>query len=118
MGNSDSRPSSAYSLVALPIGRDVPRVAYRQAVDVRGITELVDDLKTGGLLTLDSRRIDAVDQRHRIGLREFAGEHQAVIKLPLTCSNTAPCTNACASFPMAILPAGTSTAQIMPARTA
>src|SRR5829696_1847949 len=39
-------------------------------------------------------------------------------KLPLTCSSLAPCTSAWASLPSAILPVGTSTAQVRPARTA
>src|SRR3954470_18669153 len=39
-------------------------------------------------------------------------------KLPLTCSSLAPCTSACASLPSAILPCGTSTAQVSPARAA
>src|SRR5918997_3253473 len=39
-------------------------------------------------------------------------------KLPSTCISLAPCTSACASLPSAILPVGTSTAQVMPARAA
>src|SRR3954447_13134504 len=39
-------------------------------------------------------------------------------KLPLTCSSLAPCTSAWASLPSAILPCGTSTAQVSPARAA
>src|SRR4051812_16860962 len=39
-------------------------------------------------------------------------------KLPETCSNRAPCTRAWASLPSAILPVGTSTAQVRPARAA
>src|SRR5918998_1251786 len=39
-------------------------------------------------------------------------------KLPLTCSSRAPCTSAWASLPSAILPCGTSTAQVRPARAA
>ena len=37
---------------------------------------------------------------------------------PSTCSSRAPCTSAWASLPMAILPRGTSTAQVSPARAA
>ena len=37
---------------------------------------------------------------------------------PSTCSSFAPCTSAWASLPMAILPRGTSTAQVSPARAA
>ena len=39
-------------------------------------------------------------------------------KLPSTCSSFAPCTSAWASLPRAILPRGTSTAQVRPARAA
>jgi hypothetical protein len=39
-------------------------------------------------------------------------------KLPLTCRSLAPCTSAWASLPSAILPCGTSTAQVSPARAA
>src|SRR6516164_6979448 len=39
-------------------------------------------------------------------------------KLPSTCSSLAPCTRAWASLPRAILPRGTSTAQVSPARAA
>jgi hypothetical protein len=39
-------------------------------------------------------------------------------KLPLTWSSRAPCTSAWASLPSAILPCGTSTAQVRPARAA
>ena len=39
-------------------------------------------------------------------------------KLPSTCSSLAPCTSAWASLPSAILPCGTSTAQVSPARAA
>src|SRR5215470_1752297 len=39
-------------------------------------------------------------------------------KLPSTCSSLAPYTSACASFPTAILPRGTSTTQSSPARAA
>src|SRR5215475_10422487 len=39
-------------------------------------------------------------------------------KLPSTCSSFAPCTSACASFPSAILPRGTRTAHVRPARAA
>jgi hypothetical protein len=38
--------------------------------------------------------------------------------LPSTCSSLAPCTRAWASFPVAILPCGTRTAQTRPARAA
>ncbi len=37
---------------------------------------------------------------------------------PSTCSSLAPCTSAWASLPIAIFPAGTSTAQVRPARAA
>ena len=39
-------------------------------------------------------------------------------KLPLTWSSLAPCTRAWASLPIAILPRGTRTAQVIPARAA
>ena len=39
-------------------------------------------------------------------------------KLPWTCSSWAPCTSAWASLPIAILPCGTRTAQVSPARAA
>jgi hypothetical protein len=39
-------------------------------------------------------------------------------KLPLTCNSLAPWTSAWASLPSAILPCGTSTAQVSPARAA
>src|SRR4051794_33905421 len=39
-------------------------------------------------------------------------------KFPATCSGRAPCTSAWAILPVAILPAGIRTAQVMPARAA
>jgi hypothetical protein len=39
-------------------------------------------------------------------------------KLPRSTITRAPCINACASLPVAILPSGTSTAQRIPARAA
>src|SRR3979490_1189794 len=46
-----------------------------------------------------------------------AGARQSS-KSPATCSGRAPCTRACANLPVAIFPAGMSTAQVMPARAA
>jgi hypothetical protein len=39
-------------------------------------------------------------------------------KEPSSCNSRAPCTSACANFPNAIFPLGTSTAQVSPARAA
>src|SRR3712207_8921907 len=47
---------------ALPVRGDVAGVADRQAVDVRGVAEDVDDLERGGLLPLDPVLVDAVDR--------------------------------------------------------
>src|SRR5439155_120324 len=47
--------------VALPVGGDVAGVADRDAVDVGGVAQHVDDLEGAGLLALDPVGIDRVD---------------------------------------------------------
>ena len=69
--------------VALPVGGDVAGVADRQAVDVGGVAERVDDLERRRLLALDAERVDAVDQAHRVVDRQLAGQREAVVEVAL-----------------------------------
>ena len=69
--------------VALPVGGDVAGVADRQAVDVGGVAEHVDDLERRRLLALDAELVDAVDQAHRVVDRQLAGQREAVVEVAL-----------------------------------
>jgi hypothetical protein len=68
-------------LVALPVGGDVAGVADRQAVDVRGVAEGVDDLEGRRLLPLDAGGVDRVDQLDRVGLGELASHGETVVEV-------------------------------------
>ena len=46
----------------LPVGGDVAGIAHRDEEHVRGIAQLVDDLKGGSLLPLDAIWVKGVDQ--------------------------------------------------------
>ena len=93
----------------------LPALPTGQHVDVRGVAEGVDDLERRALLALDPRRVDGVDQGDRVVVGQLAGERAGSRRsCPSTCSSWAPCATACASLPIAILPAGTSTAGVMP----
>jgi hypothetical protein len=50
-------------------------------MDVRRPTEEVADLERGGLLSLQSERVDAVDQRHRIPCGKVACELQRCVEV-------------------------------------
>jgi hypothetical protein len=84
-------------------------------VDGRRVAEHVDDLEGAGLLALDAVGVDRVDELDRVRLRAATRQSS---KFPSTWSSLAPCAMAWLSLPMAILPSGTSTAQVMPAAVA
>ena len=101
--------------VTPPVGRDVAGIAHRQAVHVRGVAELVDDLERSRLLPLDADRVDRVDQRHRIVVGQLAGERRGSrrsCRRPARPWRRARC--AWASLPVAIRPSGTNTTRRMP----
>ena len=105
--------------VAAPVGRDVPGVADGQDVDVGGVPERVDDLEGRGLLTLDRGRVHRVDELDGVGLGELARDGEAVVEVALDLDEGARRgRRAWLSLPIAILPSGTSTAQVIPALVA
>ena len=70
--------------IALPVRGDVARVAHREHVHVGRATEDVDDLECRGLLPLDTRRIDRVDQLDLGELRGgLAREFETVVEVAL-----------------------------------
>src|SRR6478735_6353088 len=76
--------------VATPVRRDVAGVADREAVDVGGVAERVDDLEARGLLALDACRVDRVDELDGVGLGELACEGQAVVEVAVDLQQRGP----------------------------
>ena len=68
-------------LVAHPVGGDVAGVADGQQVVVGSVAEEVADLERRGLLALEAHRVDRVDQRDRVVLRQPARDVEAVVEV-------------------------------------
>ena len=66
--------------VAHPVGGDVAGVADGDAVQVRSVTQLIDDLKGGGLLAFQAVGVDGVDERDGLAVADGAGEGEGVVE--------------------------------------
>ena len=97
----------------------LPALPTGIAVHARAVAEHVDDLEGGRLLALDAGRVDRVHDLDAGPLAELAHDSRGPRR---SCRGPgrpcAPWISACASFPSAIWPAGSTTAQTSPARAA
>ena len=105
--------------VALPVGGDVAGVAHRDAVDVGGVAERVDDLEGPGLLALDPVGVHRVDHGDRGPLAQLPDDGRGPRRSCPAPGGPGPRgSSAWASLPRAMWPSGMSTAQVSPARAA
>src|SRR5674536_130919 len=96
-------------LPALPTGRQCTSGASPRVSQISNAAVFWPSIRNGlTLLTSDTGYLLASSR---------ASSRQSS-KLPSTCNSRAPCTSACASLPMAILPLGTRTAHTRPLRAA
>ena len=113
----NSRGATPSLVEALPVGGDVARVADGDAQRV----ELVEPSMTSKAAVFwPSRRNGFTELTSAIGWRSVSARTSvsAWSKLPRSAMTRAPCMRAWASLPVAILPSGTMTAQVSPARAA
>jgi hypothetical protein len=77
-----ARPG-AHLAEALPVGGHVAGVADRDAerVERGGGAQFVEHLEGGGLLPLEPVRVDRVDERDRVALRELAHEQERLVEV-------------------------------------
>ena len=52
-------------------------------MEIRSITQNLDDLESGGLLALDAVGVDRVDEVDRVVVRQFTSHLEAVVEVPL-----------------------------------
>ncbi len=64
-----------------PVGRDVPRVADRQEMEVRRITQRIADLEGRRLLTLDPHRVDGIHHLDQPRLAQLAHDPQGIVEI-------------------------------------
>ena len=74
-------PGVAVLAVAPPVGRDVPCIAHRDAVELGGITESVHDLKGAGLLALDAERVHRVHDHDRSAFRQLPHDLEGNVEI-------------------------------------
>ena len=103
---------------SFPVGRDIAGVAYGDGQIIGSVPQGVHDFKGRGFLPFDPIRVDRVDQRDRVLVRQFTHELRASSKLPRIATTWAPCINAWLSLPRAMLPSGIRTMACIPARAA
>src|SRR5699024_3484327 len=65
--------------VADPVGGDVARIAYGDAVVVRGAAQFLHDFKCRTFLALQAIRIDRVDDGHGQVVGQFPDQAHAVV---------------------------------------
>jgi len=66
---------------ALPVGRDVAGVADRDAERIQAPVEVVEQLERGGLLPLQAKLVDGVDERDRVVLGERPDELERLVEV-------------------------------------
>ena len=76
-------PESLVVAITRPIGRDISRIAHRQNVNVRRITEIIDDFEGGRCLSGDAIGIDRIHDREIFAFPELAHDAQRVIEVSL-----------------------------------
>ena len=113
------RGAAPISLEAAPVGGDVAGVADGDAERVEVAFEVLVDLEGGRLLAFDAELVDGVDERDRVRVGQLAHERERVVEVAVRARSRARrASSVCAILPAAILPSGTITAQVMPARAA
>jgi len=102
---------------ALPVGGDVAGVADRNAQRIQ-LPQLVEQFEGGGLLALEAKLVDGVDERDRMAIDEFAHERERLVEVAAQRDDARAVDQRLASLPVAILPSGTITPAVRPARAA
>src|SRR5208282_4051691 len=74
---------SAKLNVSAPVRGRVSSVPDRKQVQVRGIPQCIDDFEGGSLLSLESIRIDRIDDCDARFTGKVAHQFQTVIKVPI-----------------------------------
>src|SRR4030095_16040486 len=72
--------------ISFPVSRDIARVADRKKMEVWSAAELIANLERGGLLSLDTNRIDAVDHLDFAGRTEFTHDAQCFVEVAFDCN--------------------------------